>query len=75
MFGEVTSTALVSILFPMVQSISVGAIVSVFFDFFESCILVPLCASTAKTRAHTNFKSPKIFPIRFGGILIQNKPT
>ena len=39
--SEVTSTALVSILVPMLQHGSGGAIVSIFFEFFKSCIFVP----------------------------------
>ena len=40
--SEVTYMSLVSILVLMVQRGSGGAIASVFFDFFESCISVPL---------------------------------
>ena len=44
-----------------------------FFAFFESCILMPLCTSTAKKNiTHTNLNSPKVFPMRFEGMLNLN---
>ena len=66
-------TALVSILVPIVQGESDGAIAGVFFKFIESCIFFPLCASAARTITYTNFKNPNIFPMRFGSMLIYNK--
>ena len=76
--SEVTWKALVYILVLIVQRGLVGAIASVFFvsfsPFFESCIFVPLCTSTAKKGTHTNWKSPNIPPMRFEGMMILNLP-